>query len=1070
MKAGRTAAPDQPEPSTPMASFAKLSPPRLFDIVSRHRLFAALDALARHPAVWIQAPPGAGKTALVASYVEARGRPARWYQVDEGDRDVATFFDYLAQLAPPGPALPAFKPEYRAHLALFARRFFRSLFARQADATVLVLDNLQEGSDSPAFLTALQAAIEEVPPGQQLLLASRLPPPAGLARQLATGAIATLGWPELMLSADEAAEIAGLEPLQDTAGAARLVAVCGGWAAGLTLMLARAGSGPGLPAEVAEGAEAPDARQAAFDFLAAEILDHSDPVSRDFLLRSWALPSLTPSLASAASGCAEAGAVLARLHRENFFVERRQAAGLSTEPGAEAGFHFQYHALFRAFLADRARQTLGEVACRALQLRAGEALAQAGRGEEAIPLLLAAEDWAAAGRALERVAPAFLAHSRIETLGDWLARLPPAAFTARPGLACLRGEAELPRNPARARTHFEAAWAAQTAAGDPAGRLRAAVGVLESIYLEWADFSATDPWIARLEEGLDDPAAATPELQPRALAIALVTLLYRQPTNPRLPAYARQVRSLVAGDGEPNARLAAATFLLNYWTWVGKPEAAREVLALAGPLADDPAVTPLRRAWWALRCAYQHHLAWEPERALQWLAAAEALAADHGLPTIALIARFYRVFVHLARGDLARAGALLVEIDACLDPRRRLDVALAAALGAWHEILAGRPQASLRRAAQAAGAAAEAGVPNIEAYFRLLCGHAAAQLGQSGAAAAHLARATACTDAGRFPVLAFLAGLVQAHATPGGDRPALAAALALGAREGYRNTLFWLPGMMSTLAARALQEGIESAYVTELIRQRHLPPPAPGWEPWPWPLRLHTLGGFRVERQGEPLRFASKAQKRPLALLMALVALGGQAGDGVASTRLAEALWPDAEGDAARSALGTTLFRLRHLLEDEEAIRLSEGKLSLDPDRVWVDAWALEALAGAAEPAVADLLRLYRGHFLEREEDAPWMIAPRERLRGLFLRAVDSLGQGCEAAGHWQEAAELYRGALTQDSLAESLYCHLMRCYRELGRPADALETYRRCRQALSISLGLAPSAETEALRRSLEA
>ena len=52
----------------------------------------------------------------------------------------------------------------------------------------------------------------------------------------------------------------------------------------------------------------------------------------------------------------------------------------------------------------------------------------------------------------------------------------------------------------------------------------------------------------------------------------------------------------------------------------------------------------------------------------------------------------------------------------------------------------------------------------------------------------------------------------------------------------------------------------------------------------------------------------------------------------------------------------------------------------------------------------------------------------------------------------------------------EDLYRHLMLCYRELGRPAEALRTYRRCRELLSVVLGLQPSAETEAVRVSLDA
>ena len=193
----------------------------------------------------------------------------------------------------------------------------------------------------------------------------------------------------------------------------------------------------------------------------------------------------------------------------------------------------------------------------------------------------------------------------------------------------------------------------------------------------------------------------------------------------------------------------------------------------------------------------------------------------------------------------------------------------------------------------------------------------------------------------------------------------------------------------------------------------------------------------------------------------------------VAAGRIADCLWPDAEGDAARAALGTTLFRLRHLLESESAIRLVEGKLSLDPEQVWVDIWALEHLAadatrGNAHEFEEGLLQLYRGHFLDHEEDAPWLLAPRERLRSLFLSTVEKLGERAEGAGDWRAAEQLYRRGIALDMLAESLYRRLMLCCRQLGHHAEAIEVYRRCRQALSVALGTTPSAETEAVRRTL--
>jgi DNA-binding SARP family transcriptional activator len=75
-----------------------------------------------------------------------------------------------------------------------------------------------------------------------------------------------------------------------------------------------------------------------------------------------------------------------------------------------------------------------------------------------------------------------------------------------------------------------------------------------------------------------------------------------------------------------------------------------------------------------------------------------------------------------------------------------------------------------------------------------------------------------------------------------------------------------------------------------------------------------------------------------------------------------------------------------------------------------------------------------------------------------------------QQAGQPERAVDLLERALEADNVAEGLYRRLMLCYLELGRSAEAAETYQRCRATLAAVLKAEPAAETRALFEKLAA
>jgi DNA-binding SARP family transcriptional activator len=266
---------------------------------------------------------------------------------------------------------------------------------------------------------------------------------------------------------------------------------------------------------------------------------------------------------------------------------------------------------------------------------------------------------------------------------------------------------------------------------------------------------------------------------------------------------------------------------------------------------------------------------------------------------------------------------------------------------------------------------------------------------------------------------------------------------------------------LTPLCRLALEERIEVDLVHDLIRMFRLKPPADAPDNWPWPVRIQTLGRFEVHVAGEPLEYSRKLPRKTLLLLKAIVALGGRE---VREQALCDALWGDEEGDAASNAFGITLLRLRKLLGSNESIVQRGGTVSLNPEVCWVDAQAFEARLSGDRAKGWDALGLYGGTFLPTDEDEPWTVGARERLRGRFIHALSMRGAEFEAHGDECAALECYLRGIDADPIVESFHVGLMRCYERLGKRTEALSVYRRLRQTLSVTLGVQPSEAAQRL------
>ncbi|MEJ2554281.1 MAG: BTAD domain-containing putative transcriptional regulator [Gammaproteobacteria bacterium] len=203
-------------------------------------------------------------------------------------------------------------------------------------------------------------------------------------------------------------------------------------------------------------------------------------------------------------------------------------------------------------------------------------------------------------------------------------------------------------------------------------------------------------------------------------------------------------------------------------------------------------------------------------------------------------------------------------------------------------------------------------------------------------------------------------------------------------------------------------------------------------------------------------------------MLKALIAFGGR---DVSEQRLASALWPESDGDAAQQALATSLFRLRKLIGND-TVKRQEGRLSLDPQLCWVDCWTFERLASEAAndgcETYGAICEIYHMPFLDSEDDAPWAIPMRERLHAKFVQIFCNWGKELQRLNRHEDAIRYYQRALEIDDLVEAFYRGLMTSYAAIGQKAESVRLYERAVKVFRAKLGVDLSIETQRLLLSL--
>ena len=1043
-------------------ALAKLRPARLAAPLNRERLFKRIDAH-QGGALWICAPPGAGKTTLVATYLQQRGLDAIWYRLDEGDNDVCGFFRTLESALhdwPSNSRPPRFMAEDAARPLLYARRWFRAVLPRLKRPLCLVFDNLEQ-ADLDVLPAIVGCAVEEAPDTLTVVVTCRHAPPPSLARQILDGRLATMVAAELAFTVDESDAYARAKGLPEAVVRQASDRVAG-WAAGLRLLTL---PGYGVATEACG--------HVLFDYFTGLLHDRLDMDTQTLLLACALLPWIDSAIVADLTRLHDVQARLDECCEQNLFVERLDGA-----PGL-----YRLHPLMRDFLLNRGQQALTAVRRSAIQREAADALHRQGHTDAAMDLLIDAGD---VQTAIDRLVGAFdekLQAGQFSQLSAWFDRLPTAAREASPALQYGMARLCFLREDVQALAHYHRSFAAYSAEANLLGQQLCASGILEWGY-NTDSFIDHERWCAMLRD--TPPDQTTSDAEALRLLNGRLLMHFSIGTFDAVAAsLTNEVLVRLDSGGSDNEKVSLAITLLGclerHKRWHEATVLAHRMTLLVASARVGKRLKILVYQQVASDLHRQTGNFLELERLSQ---KARALAREEGFQRLEVENIALLMFSALYRGAHGRAKVLLEELEAAIVPGDVYHQRLVYQMRTWEAMHDGRVPEAVRHSADLRDAVARSGMPvHLRSTWLLPSISADFLAGREDTACAELESLCKSAEPGsRTTLEANLMGMRAWRLLKVGRLddavPALSEAFALAEGMQYYQLLPTLRGPLADLAAFSLERAIASEFVRQLVRRRELPGPPTRMPAWPWRVRIHTLGRFELLVDDRPVAFDVKTPKRPLALLKALIALGGQ---GVAEHVLADALWPDDDADSAHNSLGVTLHRLRKLIPGgADLIQLRGGRLSLDEASCWVDAHAFEQAAGPPgrgpdstgqyAPAMGQAIALYTGHFLDEEGGAPWCLGAREKLRNLYQRLIVAHTNALIERGDFEVALACLQQALEIDEQDERFHQGIMRCAIAMRQPAVGLAAYMRLKRTLLLLLGVSPSADSELLHLRLRA
>jgi len=408
-------------------------PPVRAGMVHRPRLVARLNEGLQCGFILVSAPPGYGKTTLLAEWAAQSPYPVAWLSLDVMDNDLFLFSRYITK------ALQTIFPDLiDSMIALPQEAGIRDSFI---PALTLLINEIEKRSshfilalddyhviENETIHAAFRFLLDHLPPKLHLLISSRTDPPLDISRLRARNRMEELHLTDLNFNAAEMREFLS-ETMKLRLSAEQMVFLeqrTEGWITGLQLaaLSLRGQTDPGRLIVTFSGDDA-----MVLEYMVEEVFKQQSTETQKFLLQTSILDTLNSSLCEAVTGLPansiNGQTLLHKLYHLNMFI-----TALDLEE-----HNFRYHPLFAEALYHLLGESMADEIPN-LHKRACAWYEEHGDIENALKHAFEAQDHSHAAEIITRNFDVIVNKGGVRSILKWLRKFPEEMVKKHPAL-CL---------------------------------------------------------------------------------------------------------------------------------------------------------------------------------------------------------------------------------------------------------------------------------------------------------------------------------------------------------------------------------------------------------------------------------------------------------------------------------------------------------------------------------------------------------------------------------------------------------------------------------------------------------